>query len=154
MKLFVAKLPPSVNSDSLRNMFEAFGEVLNAKVIMDHETGVSKGYGFIEMEADNAGQAAIQNLNGAVIDGKEIVVKESEPQPNRPPRSGGPRPFGGGGERRPYQGGGNRFGSSDRPRRDSNDRGGDRGNSRYGGDRDRDRRRYDDDDENARRRRF
>lgn len=148
MKLFVAKLPPAVNSDRLKAMFEAFGEVISAKVIMDHDTGASKGYGFVEMGSETSGQAAIQNLNGATMDGKEIVVKESEPQGNRPPRPGGPRPFGGD---RPYGGGGNRFGSSDRPR--SNDRGGDRGGNRFGNDRDRDRKRYDDDDA-PRRRRF
>lgn len=152
MKLFVAKLPPSVDTDRLRTMFEAFGEVISAKVIMDHDTGASKGYGFVEMGVDTAGHAAIQHLNGSEVDGREIVVKESEPQQGRPPRPGGPRPFGGGGERRPYQGGGNRFGNSDRPRSDRNNN--DRGGNRYGNDRDRDRerRRYDDDDDSRRRR--
>lgn len=144
MKLFVAKLPPSVNSDRLKVIFEAYGEVITAKVIMDHDTGASKGYGFVEMGSEAAGQAAIQNLDGATMEGKEIVVKESEPQNNRPARPfGGGNRFGGdSGERRPYSGGNSRFGP-DKPKSD-------RSNDRFG---DRPRRRHDDDD-SPRRRRF
>lgn len=163
MKLFVAKLPPAVDTDRLRTMFESFGEVVNAKVIMDHDTGSSKGYGFVEMGNEAAGQAAIQNLNGAQVDGNTIVVKESDPPGTRPARSGPPRSGGfnrgGGGDRPRFGGGGgggDRFsGGGDRPRFDrNNDRGGN--SDRYNQDRDRDRgrKRYEDDDDEPRRRRF
>lgn len=159
MKLFVAKLPPAVDSDRLRTMFESFGEVVNAKVIMDHDTGSSKGYGFVEMGSVAAGQAAIENLDGAQIDGNAIVVKESDPPGTRPSRSGPPRSGGfnrGGGDRPRFDRNSNdRFGGSDRPRFDrNNDRGGN--SDRFNADRDRDRgrKRYEDDDDEPRRRRF
>lgn len=78
MKLFVAKLNYSTSVDTLRALFEGYGEVVSAKVIMDRDTGRSKGYGFVEMTHDDDGLMAISELNNAEFDGREIVVKKSE----------------------------------------------------------------------------
>jgi len=93
MNIFVAKLNYSTSVDTLREAFEAYGEVESAKIIMDRETGRSKGFGFVEMPNEDEGSSAIQGMNDSEIDGRQIVVKQSEP---RPPR----RDFGGGGGRR------------------------------------------------------
>lgn len=109
MNIFVAKLNYATTDDELRAAFEAFGEVSSAKVIMDRETGRSRGFGFVEMPDDEAGNAAIQDLDGSELDGREIAVKESEP---REKRGGGGRGGygGGGGGRGGYGGGGGRGG--------------------------------------------
>lgn len=156
MKLFVAKLPQSVTSERLKAMFESYGAVVDAKVISDRDTGMSKCYGFVEMATEDAARDAIEKLNGIQMEGKEILVKESDPAPrsNDRPRSGGPRPGGrpsynsGGGDRRssgPRQGGGDRWNSDDRSR----------SSNRYNDNNDRNRRRYDDDfDDKPRRKRI
>jgi RNA recognition motif-containing protein len=153
MKLFVAKLPPHVTSERLRAMFESFGQVIDAKIIMDRDTGKSKCYGFVEMADTDAAKAAIENLNGTQMEGKEILVKESDPAPQRQDFNRGPRQGGGGGGYRPSynSGGGDR--RSGAPR---NDRwGDDRSKSRNYGDNDRPKRRYDDDfDDKPRRKRI
>ena len=83
MNIFVAKLNYSTSVDTLRDAFEAYGEVESAKIIMDRETGRSKGFGFVEMPDDNEGATAIEALNGAELDGRQIVAKKSEPRPPR-----------------------------------------------------------------------
>ena len=155
MKLFVAKLPQSVTSERLKAMFESYGTVIDAKVISDRDTGMSKCYGFVEMASEESAREAIDKLNGIQMDGKEVLVKESDPAPrsNDRPRSGGPRPGGrpnfnsGGGDRRssgPRQGGGDRWNSDDRSR-----------SSNRFNDSDRSRKRYDDDfDDRPRRKRI
>ena len=147
MKLFVAKLPQNVTSERLKAMFEAFGNVLDAKVITDRDTGMSKCYGFVEMSSEDAGKAAIENLNGTEMDGKEVLVKESDPAPRSNDRGGrgGPRPGG----RPPFNaGGGDRRPSAPRW---GDDRG--RSNNRFNDDRPK--RRYDDDfDDKPRRKRI
>lgn len=87
MNIFVAKLNFSTDEDSLRQAFEAYGEVESAKVIMDKFTGRSKGFGFVEMPDDEAGHNAINNLNDSTLDDRTIVVKKSEPRENN--RGGG-----------------------------------------------------------------
>ena len=94
MNIFVAKLNFSTRSEGLQEVFERFGEVESANVIMDRETGRSKGFGFVEMPTDAEGQAAIQALDGTELDGSTIVVKKAEPRENR---SGGGNSGGGGG---------------------------------------------------------
>ncbi len=150
MKLFVAKLPQNVTSERLRAMFESYGQVLDAKIILDRETGKSKCYGFVEMATDESGKAAIENLNGIQMEGREILVKESDPAPakdfNRGPKPGGFRP-----NYNSY-GGGERRSGGPRPDRWGDNR--DKGNSRFQ-DNDRPRRRYDDDfDDKPRRKRI
>ena len=80
MNIFVAKLNFSTTSEGLQTLFERFGTVDSAKVIMDHETGKSKGFGFVEMESGEAGQAAIDNLDGKDFGGRDLKVNEAKPR--------------------------------------------------------------------------
>ena len=110
MNIFVAKLSFDTREDSLKQVFEEFGEVSSAKIIMDKFTGRSKGYGFIEMPNDEEGQNAINDLNDSELDGRNIVVKKAEPRENnrRNNRRGGGG-YGGGGYGGGGYGGGNRY---------------------------------------------
>ena len=92
-KIYVGNLPYSVRDDDLQQQFAAFGTVNSAKVMMDRETGRSKGFGFVEMDSAENAQAAIRSLNGHSVDGRALVVNEARPREERP---GG---FGGGGGR-------------------------------------------------------
>jgi RNA recognition motif-containing protein len=83
MNIFVAKLSRKTTSESLQSLFEQYGEVSSAKVIMDRETGYSKCYGFVEMEDDNAAALSIEELNETDYEGHTIVVKKAEPRPDR-----------------------------------------------------------------------
>ena len=101
-KLYVGNLAYSVRDDDLQQAFSAFGAVQSAKVMMDRETGRSKGFGFVEMGSDADAQAAINGLNGQAIAGRAVVVNEARPREERPsgfrsPYGGGPRREGGGG---------------------------------------------------------
>lgn len=80
MNIFVAKLSQSTTSDSLRELFEQYGSVSSAKVIMDRETGNSKGYGFVEMDDQASAELAIDSLNESQYEGKKIVVKKANPR--------------------------------------------------------------------------
>jgi len=79
MNIYVGNLPYAVNEDELKDLFSEFGEVLSAKVIMDRETGRSRGFGFVEMP-DNAARTAIEELDGAEFQGKDLRVNESKPK--------------------------------------------------------------------------
>ena len=93
-KLYVGNLPYSVRDEDLQQSFGEFGAVTSAKVMMERETGRSKGFGFVEMGSDAEAQAAIAGMNGQPLGGRGIVVNEARPMEARPPRSGGG--FGGG----------------------------------------------------------
>jgi len=80
MKIFVAKLSFKTTSDDLKSLFEQFGTVESCKVIMDHETGHSKGYGFVEMPNDDEAYKAIVEIDDTVFMGNELQVKKSRPQ--------------------------------------------------------------------------
>lgn len=80
MNIFVAKLNYSTSPKDLENLFEQYGAVSSARVIRDKETGKSKGFGFVEMEDDNAAQNAINNLNEQTFMGRTIVVKPANPK--------------------------------------------------------------------------
>ncbi len=80
MNIFVAKLNYRTSVDSLENLFSNYGNVTSCKIIMDRDTGRSKGYGFVEMENDDDGRAAIEALNDTEFDDQTIVVKESQPR--------------------------------------------------------------------------
>ena len=99
-KLYVGNLAYSVRDDSLQQAFGQFGTVTSAKVMMDRETGRSKGFGFVEMGSDAEAQAAVNGMNGQALEGRAIVVNEARPREERP---GG---FGGGGGGRSGGGGG------------------------------------------------
>ena len=102
-KLYVGNLAYSVRDDSLLQAFSQYGTVTSAKVMMDRETGRSKGFGFVEMGSDPEAQAAINGMNGQPIDGRAVVVNEARPREERPGGFGG---GGGGGSRGGYGGGG------------------------------------------------
>jgi cold-inducible RNA-binding protein len=124
-KLYVGNLPYTVRDEDLQQAFGAFGSVNSAKVMMERDTGRSKGFGFVEMGSDAEAQSAIEGMNGQSLGGRSLVVNEARPMEARPPRSGGggfggPRGGGGGfgggggggegGFRSPYGGGGRRDG--------------------------------------------
>ncbi len=79
-KIYVGNLPYSVTDDSLKSNFSEFGSVSSAKVMMDRETGNSKGFGFVEMASAEAAQAAITALHGMSVDGRSIVVSLARPR--------------------------------------------------------------------------
>ncbi|AVO49435.1 RNA-binding protein [Melaminivora suipulveris] len=95
-KLYVGNLPYSVRDQDLEQAFGQFGAVTSAKVMMERDTGRSKGFGFVEMASDEEAQQAINGMNGQSLGGRSIVVNEARPMEARPPRSGGGG-FGGGG---------------------------------------------------------
>jgi len=112
-KLYVGNLPYSVRDGDLDQAFGAFGAVTSAKVMMERDTGRSKGFGFVEMGSDAEAQAAIEGMNGQALGGRNVVVNEARPMEARPPRSGGGGfggPRGGGG----YGGGGGGYGGGRR----------------------------------------
>lgn len=98
-KLFVGGLAWATTDDGLRQAFERFGQVAEAKVIMDRETGRSRGFGFVSFNDDNHGNAAMQEMDGAQLDGRTIKVNEAQ---ERAPRPGGGGGFGGRGGRGGY----------------------------------------------------
>lgn len=110
-KLFVGGLSYNTTDASLEEFFAAIGKVLSAKVIVDRDTNRSKGFGFVEMSSEEEAQAAVAQLNGKELDGRQIAVNEARPQENR--------------ERRPFSGGGN-GGNRSGGFRGGNDRGGNR----------------------------
>jgi RNA recognition motif-containing protein len=122
-KLYVGNLPYTVRDEDLQQSFSEFGSVSSAKVMMERDTGRSKGFGFVEMGSDAEAQAAISGMNGQSLGGRSITVNEARPMEARPPRTGG---YGGGGDRSGgggYGGGGGGYGG-----------GGDRsGGGGYGG---------------------
>jgi len=94
-KLYVGNLPYTFRDQDLEQTFGQFGSVQSAKVMMERDTGRSKGFGFVEMSSDAEAQAAIQGVHGQNFGGRDLVVNEARPMEARPPRSGGG--FGGGG---------------------------------------------------------
>jgi RNA recognition motif-containing protein len=126
MNIFVGSLPFSLGEDDLKQLFEAYGEVTTAKIIMDRESGRSKGFGFVEMTDDEAAQTAITALNGADVKGRSIAVSQAE-EKKRDDRRGGGGGYGGGGNRGGgggYGGGGNRGGGGGGGYSRDNNRGG------------------------------
>jgi RNA recognition motif-containing protein len=104
MNIYVSNLSFNVQDEDLKEFFAEYGEVTSAKVITDKFTGRSRGFGFVEMSDDAAAQKAIQELDGATVEGRAIKVSEAKPREARPSNGGG-----GGGGRRNFGGGGNRW---------------------------------------------
>ena len=96
-KLYVGNLPYSVRDGDLEQSFGQFGTVTSAKVMMERDTGRSKGFGFVEMGSDAEAQAAVAGMNGQPLGGRSLVVNEARPMEPRAPRSGGGGYGGGGG---------------------------------------------------------
>ena len=88
-KIYVGNLPFSCDDAELQSMFEPHGAVRSAAVIMDRETGRSRGFGFVEMESDAEASAAIEKLNGTDSGGRPLTVNEAKPREERPQRRGG-----------------------------------------------------------------
>jgi RNA recognition motif-containing protein len=103
MNIYVANIPFKASDADLKELFEEYGEVTSAKIIMDKLTQRSRGFGFVEMPDETAAKTAIENLNGYSFEGKELSVNEARPKTDTP-RSGG------GGFNRGGGGGGNRGG--------------------------------------------
>ncbi len=100
-KLYVGNLSYNIRDEDLQQAFAQYGTVSSAKVMMDRDTGRSKGFGFVEMGSDPEAQAAINGMNGQALDGRAIVVNEARPREERPGGFGG-----GGGSRGGFGGGG------------------------------------------------
>ena len=106
MKIFVAGLPYDLDDAELEEIFEKFGKVASAKVVMDKETGKSKGFGFVDMPNETEAKDAIESLNDISLGKKPLIVKQAEDKP------GGGSPGGGGGYRGGSGGGGGYRGGS------------------------------------------
>ena len=126
-KLYVGNLPYSVRDSDLEQSFGQFGAVTSAKVMMERDTGRSKGFGFVEMGSDAEALAAIEGMNGAPLGGRSLVVNEARPMEPRPPRTGGGGGYGGGG------GGGGGYGGGGGGREGGGGGGGGGFRSPYGG---------------------
>jgi RNA recognition motif-containing protein len=129
MRLYVGNLAYSTTEDTLRNEFGKFGNVTSALVVIDRVSGRSRGFGFVEFSTSEEGTQAINGMNGASLDGREIVVNEARERQAGGGGGGGPRPGRGGGG---GGGGGRRFGGGGGPRGGGGDRGG--GGGGWGGD--------------------
>jgi len=105
MKLYVGNLSYEVSESDLKQMFEEFGKVESASIIMDKYSGQSKGFGFVEMDSQTDAQSAMEALNGKDVKGRTLIVNEARP---RPEGGGGRGPGGGGGGRGRGPGGGGR----------------------------------------------
>ncbi|WP_341837451.1 RNA-binding protein [Chitinophaga pollutisoli] len=108
MNIYVANLHYRLNDEDLHQIFSEFGQVTSAKIIKDHETGRSRGFGFVEMPNQEEGTLAMERLNGSEVEGKQLMVNEARPkQPSN----------GGGGFRNNRPGGGGGYGGGGRDRR-------------------------------------
>lgn len=105
-KLFVGNLPYSFTSDDLKTTFEPFGAVASAKVVMDRETGRSRGFGFVEMSNDSEASAAMEGLNGHQLNGRALTANEARPREEGGSSGGGRGGYGGGAGGRGGFGGG------------------------------------------------
>jgi RNA recognition motif-containing protein len=112
-KLYVGNLTYGVSSSDLEKMFAPHGTVQSAQVIVDRDTGRSKGFGFVEMGSEQEAQAAIQAMNGKDLDGRQLTVNEAKPREDRGGGRGGSGGYGGGrggsGGGRGGSGGGRRY---------------------------------------------
>ena len=124
-KLYVGNLPYSATDDGLKTHFSSAGSVASVKIIIDRETGRSKGFGFVEMESDDGAQSAVSQLDGQEYEGRSLRVSEAKPQPERESRGGGGG-FGGGRSGGGFGGGGGNRGGGDRGDRGSRGGGGGR----------------------------
>ncbi len=100
MNIYVGNISWSMTDEDLKNLFVSYGTVSSAKILREKNTGRSKGFGFVEMEDDDAAKNAIASLNESEVQGRKIIVNESKPRPEG----------GGGGYKKSYGGGGNRGG--------------------------------------------
>jgi len=115
MNLYVSNLSYTLTDDELRAAFETFGAVSSARVVLDRETGRSRGFGFVEMPDNSQATAALNGINGQEVGGRPVKVVEARPKEDRPGGfGGGPRNYGGGGGQRNFGGGGGAGGGGQR----------------------------------------
>ena len=105
-RIYVGNLPYTIGNEQLAQIFSAYGDVNEATVVMDRDSGQSKGFGFVQMDDDAAARNAIATLNGTTLDNRTIRVSEAQP---RPERTGSSRSGGRGGDRSSYGGGSNDY---------------------------------------------
>ncbi len=86
MNIYVGNLAYTATEETLKQLFEEFGQVTTSKIITDKFTGSSRGFGFIEMSSSEEGQQAITELNGKDFEGRDLTVNEARPRESRPPR--------------------------------------------------------------------
>ncbi len=129
MDIYVGNLTYQFSEAELQDLFKEFGEIKSAKLILDKDTGKSKGFGFVTMDNDTEAQAAIDKLNGTPVNGRDIIVNQARPRTENAGRSGG---FGGGGGGS-RGGGGNRYGNGGGGGRNHGGGGGGYGNRERGG---------------------
>src|SRR6185369_7134159 len=110
VRLYVGNLPFTVTEQDLEEIFAQVGTVESSTIVTDRDTGRSRGFAFVEMETQEAADAAIQNFHGRELDGRSLTVNEARPRESRPPRSGGFGGGGGGGRSGGFGGGGGRGG--------------------------------------------
>ena len=104
--IYVGNLSYSVGNGDLESLFSQFGDVSRAQVIQHRDTGRSKGFGFVEMDDEDAAGKAIEELDGSEFEGRNLTVNEARPREDRPSRGGGGGGYGGGGGGGGYGGGG------------------------------------------------
>ena len=97
MNIYVSNLSFNVQDEDLKEFFAPYGEVTSAKIINDRETGTSRGFGFVEMSDDTAAKKAIQELDGATVEGRTVKVTEAKPKEDRSSRNSGGGNFNNGG---------------------------------------------------------
>ena len=90
-RIYVGNLPYSATEQQLTQLFSSYGDVIEASIVMDRDTGRSKGFGFLQMEDDAAARTAITELNGTMLDNRAIRVDAAAPRPERGGRGGGYR---------------------------------------------------------------
>ena len=122
MNIYVGNMNFNLKNEDLFNLFSQFGTVSTAKIIMDRESGRSKGFGFVEMDDEEEGRKAIASRNESEVMGRKLIVNEARPNDRQ---GGGGQGGGGGFRRRPYGGGGQGGGGGFRPRGNGGDRFGD-----------------------------
>lgn len=110
--LYVGNLPHSTSESELREVFQVYGNIEKVNMVADRETGRARGFAFVEMTDNEAGEKAIAGLNGSALGGRTLIVNEAKPKADRPRSGGGGQRFGGGG------GGRGRDDSRGRPRRE------------------------------------
>lgn len=81
MKLLIRNIPRNINEQQLESLFKPYGAIQSCSIVIDKQTGISKGFGFIEMPKPGEAKAAMKNLNGKEMDGKKLRVKKAQPKP-------------------------------------------------------------------------
>ena len=104
-KLYVGSLPFSTTEEELHELFSSYGPIASVRIVTDKFTGMSKGFGFVEMENADDARKAVEGLNGKALNGRTLIVNDARPEQPRAPRGGRDDRGGGGGDRGGFRGG-------------------------------------------------